>query len=166
MRMSMGVRVALILLAVVLGLTALIVLGVEREYGGQEAIEGIAKGYLPNQLVEVRDVDWALDTEASGDYELAVEGNDAVIRLVEGDGGILFTGPPDEAGTWLDEQGSRQYLGANDDADAYLNDLRDSAKSYTGAIVLGLAALGLLIVAVVPNRQARQTPTPTPAPTI
>lgn len=80
--------------------------------------------------------------------------------------GVLFAGPPNEAGTWLDEQGSQQYLGANADADAYLNDLRNDAKSYTGAIVPGLAALGLLIVAAIPNRQTHQTPTPTPAPAI
>jgi hypothetical protein len=163
MRISMGARVVLIVVAVVVGLTALVAYALGREYGGNEATEGLAKGYLPDDLVEVRSVDWGLGADASRDYELAVEGEIAVIRLVEGDGMTLFTGSADEAGSWLDEQGPQQFLGSAADADAHLSDLRDDATSYTGAIILGLTAIGLLIVALIPNRRTHEPPGASPS---
>lgn len=158
MSMSIGARVLLIVLAVLVGIGAFVSYAIEREYGGQSAIEGLAKGYLPENVVEVREVDWGLEAEASNDYEMRVEASDvAVVALVDGNGRVLFTGTPSEATSWLDTQGPQQFVGTNQTADAYLTDLRDGAKSYTTSIVLAIVAVGILTVAVIPNRKPRQS---------
>ena len=162
MRMSIGVRIGLGVLAVVLGVAALIVYSVEDEYGGQEAVEGLAKGYLPSAVVEVRDVSWADSGDAAIDYEVIVEDSDATVQLIDGGGEVLFTGTPTETNLWLDAQGSQMYTGSNAGADGYLNSLRDGAKSFAIAWVLGIVAAVALIAAVIPNRHPRSSSVPTP----
>lgn len=158
MSMSIGARVVLVVFAVLAGIGAFVSYAIEGEYGGQSAIEGLAKGYLPDSAVEVRDVDWGLGAEAANDYEMAVEGSGvAVVRLVDGNGRVLFTGTSAEAMSWLDAQGPQQFVGTNQSADAYLTDLRDGAGSYTTSSILTIIAAGLLVVAVIPNREPRQS---------
>lgn len=157
MRLSMGARIALVVLAAFVGVAALLMFFEEREYGGQDAIEGLAKGYLLDDMVEVRQVDWGLAAEAASDYELTVEADQAVIRLVDGGGRVLFTGTLYEADTWLNEQGPQRYLGSRSGADAYLANLRDGAKNYATAITMTIVAIGLVLIAVIPSPADRPT---------
>ncbi len=57
----------------------------------------------------------------------------------------------------VDTQGPQQFVGTNQSADAYLTDLKDGAKSYPTSIILGIVAVGLLVVAVLPNGKPRQS---------
>lgn len=162
MRMSVGARIGLGVLAVALGLAALVAYSVENEYGGQEAVEGLAKGYLPSAVVEVRDVGWAGSTDAAIDYEVIVEDTSATVRLIDGGGRVLFKGTPTEADLWLDAQGSQMYVGSSTGADGYLNDMRDDAKSFAIAWVLAIVGAVSLIAAAIPNRHSRGSSVPTP----
>ena len=60
-----------------MGIVGLLMWADEAEHGGWEAMDGLAEGYLPGALVEVREVPWA-----SGNDELATSYE---VRLVEGD---------------------------------------------------------------------------------
>lgn len=153
MRMRTGARLTLIGLAIVVGLAAFVIYSNEQEYGGNSAIEGLAKGYLPSSLVEVRDVDWGLESEAPNDYEVTVHIEDAEVRLIDGEGRVLFAGTTLETEVWLDEQGTQQFIGTNPEVNTYLDDLRDEAKTYTTSMVLGVIAVGMLVVAFIPNRR-------------
>ncbi len=105
----------------------------------------------------MREVDWGVGEEAANDYELTVDGSQvAVVGLIDGNGRVLYTGTETEAVAWLDAQGPQQFVGTSQSADAYLSDVRDSAKSYTTSIVLAIVAVGLVTVAVIPARKTHQ----------
>lgn len=164
MHLSKGVRVFLVVSAVLVGLMAFVSYGLEQEYGGNSATEGLARGHLPDGIVEIREVGWGLGAEANNDYEMRVEASDvAVVALVDGNGRVLFTGTTDQAISWLDTQGPQQFVGTNQSAAAYLTDLKDGATSYTTSIILAIVAGGLLVVSLIPNRNPRQSPAIGPA---
>ena len=158
MQLSKGVRVFLVVLAVLVGLIAFVSYGIEQEYGGNSAIEGLAKGYLPGSAVEVREVGWGDGADVNNDYELAVEGSEvAVVRLIDGNGRVLYTGTETDAVAWLDTQGPQRFIGTSQSADAYLTDARDGAQTYTTSTILAIVAVGLLVVALIPNRKPQQS---------
>lgn len=164
MSISTGRRVLLVVLAVLAGIGAFVSYAIEGEYGGQTEIDGLAKGYLPDGVVEVREVDWAQGAEASNDYEMRIDASDiAVVALVDGEGTVLFTGTSDEATAWLDTQGPQQFIGTNQQADAYLTDLADSATSYSTTVILAIVAVGLLVLGLIPNRKPSQSHATEPA---
>jgi|GEM_PF-4315015 len=158
MHLSKGVRILLVVSAVLVGLMAFVSYGIEQEYGGNTATEGLAKGYLPDSAVEVREVGWGDGADVNNDYELAVEGSGvAVVRLIDGNGRVLYTGTETEAMAWLDTQGPQQFIGTSQSANAYLTDAKDGAQTYTTSIILAIVAAGLLVIAVIPNRKPQQS---------
>jgi hypothetical protein len=124
------------LVKVMIGLvTGVLVLGTlawwtfEQEYGGQDAVSGVAIGHLADGTAELREITWpGLDPEASTGYEVADEGDVVVVRFVDHGGAVLFSGTADEVDSWLDEQGPQLYAGTYDGAIAYRRDLQESGQ--------------------------------------
>ena len=127
MAMSKVLMVVLALVTGVLVLGTFAWFGVDQEYGGQDAVSGVAIGHLADGTAELREITWpGLDSEASTDYQVAEEGDVVVVRFVDHGGAVLFSGTADEVSVWLDEQGPQLYTGTYGEVIDYRRDLQES----------------------------------------
>jgi hypothetical protein len=130
MTMSTVVKLMIGIVTGVLVLGTLAWWALEREYGGQDAVSGVAIGRLPDGTAELREITWpGLDPEAGTDYEVTDEGGVVVVRFVDHGGAVLFSGTGDEVTAWLDEQGPQLYTGTYGEVIDHRRSLQESGQS-------------------------------------
>lgn len=171
MEVSRTARIVLIIGGLLVGMVGWLMWADEAEHGGWEVMDGLAEGYLPGGLVEVREVPWAGgEDELATSYEVRlVEGDMYEVAFVDRQGQVMFTGTLAEVEAWLDDQGEQVFVGTQPETSSWIEDARETEKSYVApAVVIGFGLL-LLIVGFIPHRRFKeQQPdlTAPPAPAI
>jgi hypothetical protein len=134
----------------------------EQEYGGQDAVSGVAIGHLADGTAELREITWpGLDPEASTDYEVADEGDVVVVRFVDHGGAVLFSGTADEVTAWLDEQGPQLYTGTYGEVIDYRRSLQESGQRSFPVWLIPIWFVPILTSIVVARREERERAVPT-----
>ncbi len=160
--MSKVVTVILALVTGVLVLGTFAWFGVEQEYGGQDAVSGVAIGHLADGTAELREVTWpGLDPEASTDYEVTDEGDVVVVRFVDHGGAVLFSGTADEVAAWLDEQGPQVYTGTYGEVIDYRRSLQESGQSGFPFWLVPIWFVPILTAIIVARREEKERAVPT-----
>jgi hypothetical protein len=155
--MSTLVKVVVALVTGVLVLVTFVWMSFEREYGGQDAVSGVAIGHLADGSAELRELTWpGLGPEESTEYEVSDEDGVSVVRLVDHEGAVLFSGTAGEVTAWLDAQGPVLFTGTYAEVVDHRRSLQESDQHGFPVWLVPVWMVPLLVAVLAGRRDRRR----------